>query len=345
MNYYCKAVLVVSTYNIVLLTVLFGLFLGPFKCLGEENKTCFGKAQMGQLLSNSQTWATISSTCDLEMLIEHNEKIQIRKSDYDLAQDDPSCNDLIVGNMYPVVKDENLFSDDFDYELAFDSYEFNNHVTTVKGGFLAVTIIFAIVSIILIITSSIVLHCVKRSKDSSTDVYQNETGENPDYVCSTRCQIGSNVTFILLSLFFLLLIIGMGLKMGPYNCLGEKNPLCFNKAERARLVNNYPSTPSICYLEFRFTDTGIKFVILRDNIGVQPDAPECYDLEVGTTFLVTRKDDGNYMLASDDIDLWLLTDKIRYQCWAAILASLFFFLSFVGIGLGVSKFFTRWTNT
>ena len=344
MGYNCNASLIIITFSMVMLTVLFGLFLGPFECFEEENKTCFGKTQLAQLLNNYQTWADIDDTCDLEMLIEDNQKIMVRKSMYMLEGTVITCQDLEIGAMYPVIK-----KDKDEYEFAYDDYEFYLESELLRSGFIALVVLSSIASTSLFIATLIVVWCLRNWKRDTMDPYKDETGKkDTSGRCPTGCQIGWNVTFIVLTLFCAALVTGMALKMGPYNCLGSHNKQCFDRAKPATLVNNYPSTTSICYLEFKFTNTNKKFVILRDNIAVQPNSPECYDLIVGEEYLVveqhSEQGESTYMLASDDVNLWLLTEKIRQQCWNVILAFGFLFLMFGAICLGVSKGCTRWKS-
>lgn len=93
----CKVFLPLLLTFSLLFTLVCGLFIGPFNCLEVGNKSCFGKALVGIVVSNYHN-TSMSYTCTVEFELEEENIVKV-----DLLS--PStCQDFIIGTKQGIIK-------------------------------------------------------------------------------------------------------------------------------------------------------------------------------------------------------------------------------------------------
>lgn len=155
-----------------ILSIISGLFLGPFNCLGSANKTCFGKAVVAELdtmtilVNNTDNTnsnvCTIGLTleddgvavsqvncdqCTLDMEIVGNTIVLKRvlcidvkcwlvfnRDNVEIIVERNNCDDLLVGDEYGLYEET-----DGTYQLAYDMEKFETLINDIRLSFGVIT--------------------------------------------------------------------------------------------------------------------------------------------------------------------------------------------------------------
>lgn len=138
---------------LLLFTIFSGLFTGPFNCLGVGNRSCFGKAIVGEIVSNYEhtDLRNVVRNCTIEFENDGETIIMYGVDEY-------VCYDLVIGTKHSFLKDPSTGI----YNMAIESENLKQLRYDIFVVFVTFTVVGCVAMIvILVILGTLNEYCCK----------------------------------------------------------------------------------------------------------------------------------------------------------------------------------------